>query len=169
MRLYLLRHAIAAPRGTPGYRDDAKRPLTEEGHRQAQDVAVGFARLRPSVDAVLSSPYVRAMQTAEHLARAFKRRPPIRELRELLPEAAPQETAHALAGFAEAAHLVMVGHEPHLSAWLSWLTAGEEGVRCLFKKAGMASVELDVLPPQPRNGTLRWLLTPKQLTLIGKR
>ena len=60
MRLYLLRHATAVPRGTLNYGLDAKRPLTEDGHAQAQRIGRGLKRLKLPIEAIVTSPYVRA-------------------------------------------------------------------------------------------------------------
>jgi phosphohistidine phosphatase SixA len=69
---------------------------------------------------------------------------------------------------ATAGHVALVGHEPHISAWLSLLVAGHsDALHCQFKKAGVACVEVDRVPPAPGSGTLRWFLTPKQLRQIG--
>ena len=70
MNLFFLRHAKACPRG-PKYRPDSKRPLTREGEKAARDAAAGMKRLDLSFDLILSSPYARALRTAEILAEAY--------------------------------------------------------------------------------------------------
>ena len=167
MRLYLLRHATAVPSGT-GECEDAERSLTDEGHEQARQAANGLKRLKIPVDAVATSPFVRAVQTAEPIARAFDLDGKLRKLDALQPEADPAETSGTLRGMAAHQHVVLVGHEPHMSAWLGWLVGGPGGIRCEFKKGGMACVDIDRLPPSPGHGTLRWFMTPKQLALIGQ-
>ena len=168
MRLYLLRHALAVPGGTPGYSQDAHRPLTDEGRAQALEVGAGLKRLKINPDLVVTSPYVRAVQTAEQAARALGFRRGIKELAALRSEAKPSDTSDALAAFAGHERLLLVGHEPHLSAWIAELVAGRGGMQCLMKKAGVACVDVERVPPPSGSGTLRWLLTPRQLTLIGK-
>lgn len=167
MRLYLLRHAIAVPHGTPGYADDAQRPLTDEGHAQARAVARGLKQLKLPVELILTSPYVRAMQTARHVAEVFGGRVPLKECAELQAEVAPRETSAALKGLSSTGHLLCVGHEPHLSAWVSELVAGPGGMQCLMKKSGAACIELPRVPPPAGSGTLRWLITPKQMALMA--
>ena len=167
MRLYLLRHAIAVPHGTPGYGQDAQRPLTEEGQAQALQIGEGLKRLNINPDLVVTSPYVRAAQTAEHVTRALGQRLRVEALEALRAEAEPSDTSEALAAFAGHDRLLLVGHEPHLSAWVAELVAGRGGMRCLMKKAGVACVEVERVPPPAGSGTLRWLLTPKHLALIG--
>ena len=168
MRLYLVRHAEAVPRGTPGFSDDAKRPLTEEGHIQARLAGEALKLLRITPDLLLSSPYLRALQTAEHLSQVFSHKPlPVKEMDELRAEAEPPKTSAALKPFANANHVFLVGHEPHLSEWIAQLTA-KEGMRCLMKKGGTACIEVEKVPPAQGSGTLRWLMTAKQLALIAK-
>lgn len=166
MLVYLFRHATAVPHGTPGYTDE-QRPLTPEGQTQARDVAVGLARLKVEPAVLLTSPLRRALETAEEAARAWAGPLPIKTLEALMPETPPQQTSLALKSWAAQAQLVLIGHEPHLSLWLAELVA-PEGLRCEFKKAGVACVELDRVPPPSGSGILRWLMTPKALARIGK-
>jgi phosphohistidine phosphatase len=163
-----MRHAVAIPRGTPGYATDAQRPLTMDGHTQARQVAEGLKRLRIPIGVIATSPYVRAAQTAERVARVFGPHVQIIELEALTAEARPADTSKALTKFASQEHVVCVGHEPHVSAWLAELVAKPDGLQVLMKKGGVACVEIEKVPPPTGSGTLRWLMTPKQLTLIGK-
>lgn len=165
MRLYLLRHATAAPHGSAA--QDADRPLTEEGHEEARGVALGLKRLELGVAVILTSPYVRAKETAQHAADVLGPGLAIKPVRVLEPEADPRQASMALQPFAGAAQLLCVGHEPHLSAWIAELVSGA-GLRCQMKKAGVACIEIGSVPPPSGSGTLRWLLTPKQLTMIGR-
>lgn len=169
MRLYLIRHAEAVPHGTPGYAQDEQRPLTKQGQQQAADVARGLKRLEAPIQVIVTSPYVRAVETAQIVRRTFDERVPLKEMPEMRAEAEPKATSSALKALATAGHVALVGHEPHLSAWLSLLVTGREGaLRCQFKKAGVACVEVARVPPAPGSGTLRWFLTPKQLCLISR-
>ena len=165
MRLYLFRHADAVPRGTPGF-SEATRPLTPEGLAQARGVGRGLKRLKAHPAVVLTSPLRRAVQTAEQAARAWPALPAITTLDALLPEAPPQETSRTLRAWAGADELILVGHEPHLSLWLAELVA-PGGLRCDFKKAGVACVEIDRVPPPAGSGTLRWFMTPKMMGKLG--
>lgn len=159
---------MATPRGTPGFARDADRPLTEEGRVQARDVAKGLKRLNVSPDAILSSPYLRAAQTAEEVVRILKSGTPVKTLEELRAEAPPSETSKALADFAACEQILCVGHEPHVSAWLAHLVAGPQRMQCVFKKAGVACVEVERMPLSAGRATLRWLMAPKHLAAIGK-
>jgi len=168
MRLYLMRHAIAVARGNPGDARDAQRPLTEDGREQARSVAKGLKRLKADADLIATSPYLRALQTAEQVAQLFGRGMPVKELDALRPDVNPAETSLALNAFAAHDGIVLVGHEPHLGAWVAELVADRGGMRCRFKKAGVACIEIDRVPPPQGSGTLQWLMSPKQLTLIGR-
>ena len=168
MRLYVMRHADAVPRGTPGYGPDGDRPLTAEGRLQARSVAKGLKRLNIPIKLIAASSYARAAQTAEEVRRVLSSEIEIMTLDELRAEANPEETSFALRSFSAHDHLLTVGHEPHCSAWIAELVADSGGMRCLMKKGGLACIELERIPPPRGSGTLRWLMAPKQLALIGK-
>ncbi len=70
--LFLLRHGLAGQHGDPKYKDDSLRPLTAEGREKMHRVALGMQTLGLKFDAVISSPYLRAKQTAEIVTRAYK-------------------------------------------------------------------------------------------------
>ena len=74
MKLYILRHGIAVEPGTPGYETDADRPLTSEGERKMRQIAGAMEALELSFDLILSSPYLRARQTAEIVAEVLTAR-----------------------------------------------------------------------------------------------
>lgn len=168
MRLYVMRHADAVPRGTPGYGPDSERPLTAEGRLQARGVAKGLKRLDLPIKVIATSSYARAAQTAEEVRRVLGSSIEITTLDELRAEANPEEASLTLRSFSAHDHLLTVGHEPHCSAWIAELLADSGGMRCLVKKGGVACIDLERVPPPRGGGVLRWLMTPKQLALIGK-
>jgi len=128
VRLYLVRHARAAP-GDP----DELRPLTPEGREEARRLAERLAGERP--DAVVTSPLLRARETAEVLARAcgLEAVPDER----LAPGATSLDARHAAAGRGE--RIVLVGHQPDFGRIAVALTGGEEPP---FPTAGMAVIDL---------------------------
>src|SRR5438046_7785006 len=83
--LYLVRHGLAQERGDM-WPDDSKRPLTEEGMSGMQKATRGLARLGVSLDVVLTSPLVRARQTAEIVAGGLDPRPPLVNVESLAPD-----------------------------------------------------------------------------------
>ncbi len=158
MRLIIIRHAIAVPHGTPGIPDE-ERPLTPEGELRFREAAKGLAALEERPDALLTSPWRRAKQTAALAAAAWG-------------HVEPKETA-ALAGgsFEEQAQVLdrhprestvaVVGHEPHVSELLARLLGSRAGDRLTFKKGGAALV--DVPGRLAEGGHLVWFLPPKVL------
>ena len=139
MDIWLLRHAVAEEVSSTGR--DADRALTADGLRRAEKVARGLAALEPTIDLVLTSPYRRARQTAEPVARALGLERSLRETRALEPGRDPREILDEVRA-EEAEGVLLVGHEPHLGALLGILAA--EGRMSLpLKKAAAAWVELE--------------------------
>ena len=128
MRLYLVRHAEAAP-GEP----DELRPLTETGHAAARAVAGRLAAAAP--DAVLCSPLLRARETAEHIAQAARLTATPDE--RLAPGAGVDDVRAAVAGRGDT--VVVIGHQPDCSQIVLALTGAERG----FAPADVAELELD--------------------------
>jgi len=160
--LYLVRHAIAADQGDD-WPDDAKRPLTAKGISRMRDVVAGLDALEARVDLVLTSPLVRAKQTAELLAHGLKPSPPVETLAELAPGTSPAKIAEALAKH-DGRALALVGHEPGLGELAAWLVGSRTPFE--FKKGGVCRIEVQKLPPTG-NGQLIWLATPKMLRALA--
>lgn len=167
MNLYFLRHAKAAPRSAK-YRQDSKRPLTREGEKIMRNVAAGIRKLDLTLDLIMTSPYQRAVQTAEILATAYDSKK-LFVTNRLAADLEPREViAEILENFSTLENIVLVGHEPYLSTLISVLLTGEPGLKIDFKKAALCKLTVEDL----RFGhcaTLNWLLTPRQLTKLGKR
>lgn len=161
MRLLIIRHAIAVDRGTPDIADD-ERPLTRRGIRRFRSAAQGLARLVPRPDAIFTSPLLRARQTARIAARAWGGPKP--EETGALAGGEFEEVAVTLSGFSDET-VVIVGHEPQLSAVLARLLGRAEPDRVVFKKGGVAL--LDVPGRLEDGGTLVFYLPPKVLRRIG--
>jgi phosphohistidine phosphatase len=158
-QLWLLRHADAEPHGT---RADSERRLTARGERQARLAGVALARAQVSLDAVLVSPKVRAMQTAELAAAEWGEEQQTR-LHTYPPLAGGFDAAQAvdaLAAIPADGRLMLVGHEPDLSSVVAELT----GARVDLKKGGLAVVRLDL---ESAGGELMILLRPRELALIA--
>lgn len=164
LRLYLLRHAIAVPRGTPGYPND-DRPLTEEGVRRMTRAAEGVRKVIPAPDVILTSPLVRAHHTARIVARALSCEKKVHVTRSLLPSASVEETLAGLVEFAGAADVMLVGHEPAMGVLAARLL-GASRPMLEFKKGSLGAVEIERLPTRT-HGRLLWLLTPRQLRSLA--
>ncbi|HMK83396.1 MAG TPA: CHAD domain-containing protein, partial [Candidatus Bathyarchaeia archaeon] len=162
--LYVLRHGIATIRGDPGYPLDSDRPLTSKGTRKMRQIATGMRRLDVGFDVILTSPYRRALETAFVIGREYKRGETIQTTPALKPEVLPEEVVRMLQDkYASCQNLLLVGHEPQLSAFISTLTSGSAGARPLMKKGGLCKLQIDRLQIG-KCATLMWLLTPKQLS-----
>jgi phosphohistidine phosphatase len=157
--IWLLRHAAAEDRSGSGR--DADRALTSDGRNRAREVARGLAALEPGIERVVTSPYVRARQTAEPAAAALGLGREISESRALEPERDPEEILRELA--ADPRDVLLVGHQPHLGALLGLLVGGK-GVEIPMKKASIARIELT----GRWAGTLKAYLPPRVLEAIAK-
>jgi phosphohistidine phosphatase len=157
--LYLVRHAIAAPRGKE-WPDDAKRPLTQKGISRMRKAVDGLRALGVKIDLVLTSPLVRARQTAEILVHGLKPAPALTVIEPLAPGVTPPHLAHALEHFRKTRSIALVGHEPGLGEFAAWLTGARTPFA--FKKGSVCRIDVSALPPAP-NGQLVWMATPRML------
>ena len=166
MQLYIVRHGIAIDREDPKSPADPERFLTEEGIDRTKDVASGVARLGISPDLLISSPYVRAMQTAEIFAAALEYpKPKIRRTDLLLPGSEATLFYKELAKDKQSATVFCFGHAPQLDDLVATGLGSKHHISAL-KKAGIAMLELKRISPP--SGLLVWLATPKLLRNIGK-
>ncbi|HVO57743.1 MAG TPA: phosphohistidine phosphatase SixA [Dongiaceae bacterium] len=167
MLLYIVRHGIAIDRADPKCPSDPERYLTAEGLKKTREVARGFAELADKPDLFLSSPYVRALQTAEIFADALGvAKSKIEKTEALLPGAEAEEFLGLLAKRKVTNRVVCFGHAPHLDELIAHALNCNHDLTEL-KKAGAAAIELKRLHPPA--GTLVWLLTPKALRKIAKQ
>lgn len=165
MRLYVVRHGIALSKTNPTCPEDAARPLTPEGIEKTTQVAEGLAGLhfRPSV--LVSSPLLRAVQTAEIFAEALEF--PLSRIRRtdsLMPESNPAEFLAEL-GKLRAREVMCFGHAPHLDKTIALATAGQSRVFTQLKKAGVALLEFESFSPP--KALLCWLGAPKLLRRLA--
>jgi len=151
MFLVLLRHGLAEPKGT---KPDEERELTDTGHRRMKKIARQLAEWF-DCEAIHSSPLVRAMQTAEWVASAYDNRLRIHELASLRPGSNPRELDEFLAGVKEK-RIILVGHEPHLSATMLHLTGMSGDIE--LKKGGCYGIRIE-----NGGGALEWMLPPRFL------
>lgn len=162
--LYLIRHGVAAERGD-AWPEDAKRPLTDRGVRRLRKAAAALSALGVSFDVLLSSPLVRARQTAEILAAGLEPHPPV-ELSDALSPGAPYSTVlDELGRHARCRRIALVGHEPGIGALAARLIGSRQAL--VFKKGAIARIDVPALPPAGA-GTLRWLVTPRLLRRLAR-
>ena len=126
MNLFLLRHGIAVERGIPGYSRDSDRPLTPKGERRLANIADAMEAMGLTFDLILSSPYVRARQTAEIVTDALGLKQKLEFSEALTPDGDAKTLIAELNKLGpEPGNVLLVGHEPFLSALVSLLTTGE--------------------------------------------
>jgi phosphohistidine phosphatase len=154
MKLYLLRHGIAVERDKTEV-SDAERPLTSKGIRRLEQ-ALPLLRTMMQPDRVVSSPLVRARQTAAIVARAWDLE--VQLASRLAPGCDIEQLFELLQQHLTALEILIVGHEPDLSECIAALTGGN---RVEMKKGALAAIELT--PLKAGAGTLLWLLPPKAL------
>lgn len=166
MELYIVRHGIAVDREDPKCPADPERFLTSEGMEKTRQVAKGVAEVAAIPDLMLSSPYLRALQTAELFAEALEYpKQKIAKSELLLPGAESLQLFRELAKNKDLSTIFVFGHAPHLDDVIATAVGTNHHVSSL-KKAGVALVELKrVVPP---SGELVWLATPKLLRKAAK-
>jgi phosphohistidine phosphatase len=140
MDLWILRHAAAEDRSASGR--DADRPLTREGVERARRVGRGLKALNSEIELILTSPYLRARQTAEAAAKALGPASKLEESRALEPGRDPREILEELRA-EDRASALLVGHQPHLGSLLGLLVTGEPKLEIPLKKAALARVSWD--------------------------
>lgn len=168
MKIILVRHAIAEDRLSFQSRnkDDGLRPLTRKGKKRMRKGSLGLRWMIPRIDYLLSSPLVRAAQTAEILALTYPEATRVRATC-LAPGGEPQEVADELQRLPQDSTVVLVGHEPDLSVLAAWLCNGSAFSFLDFKKGAACLLE-SITQPGPASTMMQWALTPRQLRDMGE-
>ena len=170
MELLIIRHAIAQEREAfaQSERDDSERPLTDEGRGKMSRGVEGMRRLVPKLDLLASSPFLRAMQTAELVASGYDYGADrVKAIGSLAPDAPLEQFQSWLQRQSRARVVAVVGHEPQLSALVTWLMSGLRESRVELKKGGACLLQFDG-QPGPGVGVMRWLMTAGQLRDLGR-
>jgi len=162
MDLYILRHAIAASREDAHFPHDSERPLTAKGTAKLRRVVRGMKALGLSFDLILTSPYVRARETAELVADELGVAKKVERTPHLAPDGNPRALMELVGSRCrEGESILLVGHEPCLSQLISVLVSGDERTTITMKKAGLCRLAIQ-RPRYGRCASLEWLLTPAQ-------
>jgi phosphohistidine phosphatase len=168
MNLYIMRHGIAVDRDPASFPDDSRRPLTLKGEDRVRLIADAMRSLELSFDHILSSPHLRASQTAEIVANALGAKDQLLFTDALVPEGEPKAVIRAVNQLKPAPeNVLLVGHEPLLSQLISVLIASQPDAAIDLKKGGLARLELEGALRHGKCAELAWLLTPKQLALMA--
>jgi len=163
MDLYILRHGIAAEKDPRRYPDDRDRPLTAEGQKKTLSIARRMKHLGMTFDVILSSPLARARQTAEITGSVLGCKSKLRFSEYLAPEGSKRALVQLLRRQKQKRkRLLLVGHEPDLSEFISTLLIGKAGMPLELKKGGLCKLEIQTLR-LGRCATLHFLAPPKLL------
>ena len=164
MDLYLIRHAIAVDE----YEDDSQRPLTDKGKKKMRQIAKGLRVLGVEFDLIVSSPYVRAAETAEVLAETFKMKREVKFSDHLLPAGDPALLIAELTEASNVDSIAIVSHEPFLTALIGLLISDNASVDITIKKGGVCRLSTDDLH-HVHKASMDWLLTPGILVGISEK
>jgi phosphohistidine phosphatase len=167
MEIYLVRHGIAASRPAEGSMSDEERPLTPKGIKRTSQAAKGLLTLKPSIDEILTSPLLRACQTATILAKALELENRVAQIEELAPEGDHNALLTRLASYQESQGVLLVGHQPSIGEIASLLLAGNNRLQFNFKKCAICCIEFDAVPAAGQ-GALNWMLAPKHLRKLAR-
>jgi len=157
MKIYILRHGIAED--AQASQPDSERALTPEGKKKLRSVlrAAGAAGVSPSL--ILTSPYRRAVQTAEIAAEVLKYQGKLLETKTIEPSSQPRVVWDEIRVHKDETEILLCGHEPLFSSLTAYLL-GSPGLQIDYKKGALVCVEIDHFPAEP-HGVLKWMLTPK--------
>jgi phosphohistidine phosphatase len=167
MKLLVIRHAIAMDRdefAELGESDD-RRPLTKRGAKRMRKVAAGLHKIVDGIDVMATSPYTRAVETAEIVSNEFGI-VPADLVAALVPDVQFDEFEAWARAYTDNDVVAIVGHEPHLSGLVTWLMTGSNDSRIELKKGGACMLSFDS-SIRRESGMLSWLLTPRQLRALA--
>lgn len=162
--IYLVRHGVAADLG-PEYSLDDVRPLTKEGVERFRLEVRGLAELDVRLDCVLTSPLLRAAQTAEILASGLECAAPLVTVEALRPGGRYDTLLAALGRLGDVRSVALVGHMPSIGQMAARLVGASEPLA--FKKGAVCCIETTALPPSDA-GQLRWFMPPRALRALGR-
>jgi phosphohistidine phosphatase len=164
MDLYILRHGKAEEH-TQSITSDAKRQLTKTGRKDIECIAKTLKNFNIKVDYIISSPLIRAQETANIVAtHLWDKKKKITIWDELKPESNVLDIHKKLIKLTPDTKILLVGHEPHLTDLISSIISPESNVSINLKKGGFVSMSVNSSESRVV-GTLQSILTPKQLKL----
>lgn len=168
IQFYIFRHGVAVERGTSGY-EDPKRPLTKKGSKEVKKVVKVLRDGGFDPDVILTSPFLRASKTAEITAEVLRKEKSLRYCMELVPGEPVIKLFKEMKKLTSKNRTVLlVGHEPHLSSFISFLISGQLKGSFLLKKTGICKVVFEKSLLNPGQGKLEWFLPPAMIRSLKK-
>lgn len=160
MKLYLFRHAPALERHVFAQTDqpDEFRPLTEKGAQRMREVLSFFQKTESQIDLILQSPLIRCQETGD-IMKEFYPQAQLVTTEHLSPDHSALNLYEKLVAHSHLDSVALIGHEPDLGQFLSWLLIGQATNHFPIKKAGVA--KLDIYKDGRRY--LKWVLRPKMI------
>jgi len=155
MEIYLLRHAIAEEHAPSGR--DSDRQLTEQGRVKLRRVLDRARKAGVNPSLILSSPYRRAVETAEIAAEKLGYEGEILQTESLIPSSAPPRVWSELRAHRSESAILLAGHEPLFSATVAWML-GSTRAMMHFRKSALVRIDVEGLGAEPK-GVLQWMLT----------
>lgn len=168
MEIILVRHAKAEAHDPNTWPDDDQRPLTAEGRAEQRAATRAMKRMGLKFDFLLTSPLLRARETAELVAKGYRWGETPQLAEELGHGYAVAAIVRLLAKFPPGSTVALVGHEPDLSALTGALTTKDGRLNIAVKKSGVVGIEFDG-PAEAGKGTLIYHLKPGHLRRLGER
>ena len=167
MDVYVLRHGVAGDRDRLAYPNDEERPLTARGIRRMKRQARGLNSIGLSLDVIVTSPLVRAVQTAEIVHRRLDDPGELVTSAALAPSGDPRALIDEIATeHPSADSMMLVGHEPYLSALISLFVTGDTAPGIRLKKGALCKLRAPSLR-YGRCGWIEWSMTPRQMVKLG--
>ncbi len=163
MDLFILRHGKAGK--SFGGHDDAARALTREGKKEIKRIAQWMMAQEFSFSIIATSPLQRALETAMVVASVLGQKDKLTTWDELAPGGDPDTVCYKAAQQGDDASVLVIGHEPGLSRFMSMIISGNPDSSIIIAKGGLAKIRNYSFTTRP-SGDLQWLLTPKQILAI---
>ena len=160
MDLFILRHGKAGPSSSEP--DDRKRELTADGKDEIRRQAQWMRSRKFMFDVIATSPFTRAYETAEIIARILGQKDVLTCWEELAPGGDLETVCYHAAQYGEEATVLITGHEPALSILISRIISGSDAASVILAKGGLAKIRNYSFEKKP-SGELQWLLTPRQM------
>ena len=167
MDLYVMRHGLAGRHDAGRFSNDDERPLTGKGRRQIVRQAKGLNEINLTLDAIVTSPLTRSLQTAERIHKRLLSPGRLITSAALRPSEHPSALMEELAtDYSSASSLMIVGHEPYLSHLIAVIVAGEPWPLIRLRKGALCKLRIPS-PKYRRCGWIEWSMTAAQMVKLA--